>query len=93
MFFAKNFARNYEKNNAWNIRRLVDESFIPATQRIILKIVEFKVHKEHHVSKRTLITKQQQQDTFRIKVHFCQKILMFLSNLLTDKYFIFLNIA
>ena len=21
--------RNYEKNNAWNIRRLVDESFVP----------------------------------------------------------------
>ena len=37
--------RNYEKNNAWNIRRLVDESFVPATpviQRIILKIVEFQ---------------------------------------------------
>ena len=33
--------RNYEKNNAWNIRRLVDESFVPATQRIILKIVGF----------------------------------------------------
>ena len=30
MIFAKNFAKNYEKkNNAWNIRRLVDESFIP----------------------------------------------------------------
>ena len=26
--------RNYEKNNnAWNIRRLVDESFVPMTQR------------------------------------------------------------
>ena len=24
--------RNYEKNNAWNIRHLVDESFIPSTQ-------------------------------------------------------------
>ena len=25
-FFAKNFARNYEKkNNTWNIRRMVDE--------------------------------------------------------------------
>ena len=33
--------RNYEKNNAWNIRRLVDESFVPLTQRIILKIVGF----------------------------------------------------
>ena len=35
--------RNYEKNNTWNIRRLVDESFVPANQRIILKIVGFYV--------------------------------------------------
>ena len=35
-------ARNYEKkNNTWNIRRLGDELFVPATQRIILKIVGF----------------------------------------------------
>ena len=40
--FPKNFARNYEKkNNIWNIRRLVDESFVPAIQHIILKIVGF----------------------------------------------------
>ena len=31
-----------KKNNAWNIRRLVDESFVPSTQRIILKIVGFQ---------------------------------------------------
>ena len=31
-----------KKNDAWNIRRLVDESFVPATQRIILKIVGFQ---------------------------------------------------
>ena len=30
--------KNHGKNNAWNIRRLVDESFVPANQRIILKI-------------------------------------------------------
>ena len=34
MNIAKNFARNYEKkNNTWNIKCLVDESFVPATQR------------------------------------------------------------
>ena len=33
--------KNYEKNNTGNIRRLVDESFDPATQRLILKIVGF----------------------------------------------------
>ena len=32
MIFAKNFARNYKKNNTWNIiRHLVDESFIRAS--------------------------------------------------------------
>ena len=30
-----------KKNNTWTIRRLVDESFVPSTQRIILKIVVF----------------------------------------------------
>ena len=35
--FAKSFARNYEKNNAWNIRHLVEEMFIPYThQHIVL---------------------------------------------------------
>ena len=35
MIFAKNFARNYEKTiiHTWNIRQLVNESFVPATQR------------------------------------------------------------
>ena len=40
--------RNYEKkNNAWNIRRLVDESFVLSTQQpsvLLLKIVGFLVH-------------------------------------------------
>ena len=34
--FAKNFARNSEQKKiicTWNIRRLVDESLVPATQR------------------------------------------------------------
>ena len=43
MIFAKNFVRNYEKENTWNIRRLVDESFIQSTQCIILKIDGFLV--------------------------------------------------
>ena len=43
MIFAKNFARNYEKNNTWNIIRLVNETIVPSTQRIILKIVGFYV--------------------------------------------------
>ena len=30
-----------KKNNTWNIRRLVNESFDPATQSIILKIIGF----------------------------------------------------
>ena len=32
-FECPKFIRNYEKNNAWNIRRLVNESFVPATQQ------------------------------------------------------------
>ena len=47
MIFAKIFARNYEKkNNIWNIRHLVNESFVPATQRpsiLYMKIVGFHV--------------------------------------------------
>ena len=35
-FVCLNSIRNYEKNNAWNIRRLVDESFVLANQLIIL---------------------------------------------------------
>ena len=30
-----------KKNNTWNITRLVNESFVPANQRIILKIDGF----------------------------------------------------
>ena len=41
MIFAKDFARNYEKKNTLNIRRLVNEMIVPATQCIILKIVAF----------------------------------------------------
>ena len=43
MIFAKNFARKFEKNSTWNIRHLVDELFVPATQHIILKIVGFQL--------------------------------------------------
>ena len=35
MIFAKNFVRKYEKN-AWNIRRMVGESFVLATQQRLL---------------------------------------------------------
>ena len=45
MIFAKNFARNYEKkNNTWNIRRLIDESFGPSNQRpsiLYLRLSDF----------------------------------------------------
>ena len=35
-----------KKNNAWNIRRLVDESFVPASQRTIVlycRLTDFKI--------------------------------------------------
>ena len=31
--FAKNFARNHEKSSTWNIRCLVDDSFVPSSKR------------------------------------------------------------
>ena len=31
--FAKNFARNHEKNFTWNIIHLVNESYVPANQQ------------------------------------------------------------
>ena len=43
MTFAKNFARNYEKQNTWNIRRLVNEKILPSTQCTIQKMVEFQL--------------------------------------------------
>ena len=38
--------RNYKKNNAWNIRRLVDESFVQANQRtsvLYCRLSDFKL--------------------------------------------------
>ena len=35
--------RNYEKNNAWNIRRLVDESFVPSTPAYYTAPIELKI--------------------------------------------------
>ena len=35
--------RNYEKNNAWNIRRLVDESFVPSTHKPALYIEDCQI--------------------------------------------------
>ena len=32
-FERPKFIRNYKNNNAWNIRRLVDESFVLANQQ------------------------------------------------------------
>ena len=32
-FECPNFIRNYEKNDAWNTRRLVDKLFVPSAQR------------------------------------------------------------
>ena len=39
MIFAKNFVRNYEKNNNWTIRLLVNEAIVPSIKRFIFKIV------------------------------------------------------
>ena len=39
-----------KKNNAWNIRRLVDESFVPASQRtsvLYCRLTDFKSDNRH----------------------------------------------
>ena len=42
--FCKEFCKKlWNKNNTWNIKHLVDKSFVPVTQRIILKIVGFLI--------------------------------------------------
>ena len=41
--FAKNFARNYEKNNTWNIRRLVNETIVHNDLKVRLEIQILKV--------------------------------------------------
>ena len=47
MIFAKNYARFFEKkNNTWNIRRLVDDSFVPSARRTSIlncKLADFKL--------------------------------------------------
>ena len=43
--FAKNLARNHEKNNTWNIRPLVDDSFVPSSKQLgvlYCKLMDFK---------------------------------------------------
>ena len=48
MIFAKNYARFYEKtNNTWNIRRLVDDLFVPSSKQpsvLYCKLTDFKTH-------------------------------------------------
>ena len=39
--FAKIFARNYEKNNTWNIRRLVNETIVHNDLKVRLEILYF----------------------------------------------------
>ena len=41
MIFAKDFARNLEKNNTWSIRRLVDESFAQQSSISYCKLTDF----------------------------------------------------
>ena len=46
MIFAKKYARFYERNNnTWNIRRLVDDSFVPSSEQpsvLYCKLTDFK---------------------------------------------------
>ena len=45
--------RNYKKNNAWNIRRFVNESFVPANQQTSLlycRLSDFKLQIVHQAA-------------------------------------------
>ena len=56
--FCKEFCKKlWKKNNTWNIRRLVNESFVPVTQRIILKIVGFLFILNFHNAYLSIVTK------------------------------------
>ena len=75
--FEKNFARNYEKKICtWNIRRLVNETIVPLTQCIILKIVGFLYHKVINFMK-NYTNAFKQDKLYHIHVYmlssFCQK--------------------
>ena len=40
--------RNYEKKNTWNVRHLVDESFVPSVQQtsvLYCRLTDFKIEK------------------------------------------------
>ena len=55
MIFAKNFARNCEKNKSWNIRRLVAGSFVQTNQRlsvIYYRLTYFKIRLDYERIKR-----------------------------------------
>ena len=45
--FAKNFARNHEKKSTWNIRYLVDNSFVPSSKQtsiLYCKLTDFNYY-------------------------------------------------
>ena len=76
MIFAKNFARNYEKISTWNIRRLVDESFVPATQRpsaLYWRLSDFWLKLmsiPHHIKKHPLWSRKLGKTAWHIKYAF-----------------------
>ena len=44
--------RNYKKNNAWNIGRLVDESLVPTkqqTSKLYCRLLDFKAQRKPQI--------------------------------------------
>ena len=51
MFFAKNFARYHKRKNiTWNIRHLVNESFVPLTSKPAYYIEDCRISKQTNKS-------------------------------------------
>ena len=77
-FVCPKSIRNYEKNNAWNIRCLVDELFVPSIQRpsvLYWRLSDFKCREISNTGKYILSTKY--YDTNRIFICKCGNILTF----------------
>ena len=60
MIFAKNFARNHEKNNTWNIRRLVYNTFVPTSKPpsvLYCKLMDFFImnYGKGNIKKKTFL--------------------------------------
>jgi hypothetical protein len=65
---AKYFTRNYEKKNTWNIRRLVDQSFVPLAQWTSVLYCRLSDLRENKTNKSEPIAEKKKVEKKRKKV-------------------------